>query len=84
MEHVVRTITFANEGHADRAISQAVKARAWESLTRPGDVGRFVPDTEVTAQDAAVQKRQQATTYEAFLRAETESVDTEVNMQLGE
>ena len=35
MEAVVRTITFANEGHADRAISQAVKARAWESLTEP-------------------------------------------------
>ena len=48
------------------------------------DGGRFVPDTEAAAQDAARDKRLHAMTYEAYLRAQTESVDTEVNMQLGE
>ena len=46
MEAVVRTITFANEGQAERALAQQIQARHWTTLLTPGDVGRFVPDTE--------------------------------------
>ncbi len=86
MEAVVRTITFVNEGRAERAVARAVRHRHWQSLRSAGDVGRFVPDTEHSAEEAlqAEQTQQQASSYEAYLRAQTEAVDTEVNMQLGE
>ena len=86
MEAVVRTITFANEGRAEKAVAQQIQARHWTSLLSPGDVGRFVPDTERSTDEAAQaeQRPQHASSYEVFLRAQTEAVDTEVNMQLGE
>ena len=92
MEALVRAITFCDdvddESSAAKSFGAVAKRRAvarkWTSLTQPGHLGRFVPDTEARAIEEAAAKRAAAPTYEAWLRAQTQSVDTEVNVQLGE
>eukprot|EP00966_Prymnesium_polylepis_P315084 7280750-Prymnesium_polylepis.1 len=85
MEHVVQTITLSYEKDDPYATRKAeLHARHWASLLEPGHVGRFVPDTELGAQADAAERLAAATTYEEYLRAQTQAVDTEVNVQLGE
>ena len=95
MEALVRAITFCEDAdehnsspNAQRSFGTVAKRRAvarqWTSLTQPRHVGRFVPDTEARAIEEAAAKMGVAPTYEAWLRAQTQSVDTEVNVQLGE
>ena len=85
MEHVVQTITLSYDQTAlPRAKQQALRARHWASLVEQGHVGRFVPDTELGAHQDAAERIVAAQTFEEFLRAQTHSIDTEVNVQLGE
>ena len=95
MEALVRAITFCEDAdehnsspNAQRSFGTVAERRAiarqWTSLTQPGHVGRFVPDTEARAIEEATAEMGVAPTYEAWLRAQTQSVDTEVNVQLGE
>ena len=85
MEGIVRVVTYTgrrNEPSASRGAS-GIKDRHWESMMQPGCEGRFVPDTEL-----ANRKPIEATAgmpFEEWLRlTTTQSVDTEINLQLGD
>lgn len=94
MEAIVRTITLAHErrsGSARRVddseeIEQkrALLARRWMVLDRPGHAGRLLPDTELASISRAFDRLVTAPTYEMYLRASVQAVDTEINLQLGE
>ena len=95
MEAVVRTITLAHERRTtlgreatmDREElerARAMLARRWVELERPGHLGRRLPDTELVAIHAALERLAVAPTYEVYLRAQAQAVDTEINLQLGE
>ena len=70
METVISSLTNAAPG---------LKPRQWRSMTMRNCRGRFVPTERPSAPAAAA-----PTTYMDWVRAETQSVDTEVNVQMGE
>ena len=64
--------------------------RSWCSMKQTGCGGRFVPDTEVavlqkTWDDLFLNSKDQNMSFEEwYRRVTTQSVDTEINMQLGD
>lgn len=90
MESIVRTITFTDD-QSSSVLNEpgvgpaaALRARHWTCLEGPGRFGRFVPDTELGALDVAEAAKAAAASYEEYLRAETQSADTEMDVQVGE
>eukprot|EP00667_Euglena_gracilis_P000067 EG_transcript_67 len=76
MEEIIQDIGQA-EGGGQKRLSN----RQWVGLPGPGNVGRFVPDTEL---DREAHLPRPGETYEAWLQRKTMSTDTEINVQLGE
>ena len=83
MESIIRVATLTGTRAKPRG---AAVARAWQSMSRPGCFGRFIPDTEVeTARRAFEEANLMSRTFrEWLLRTTTQSVDTEINVQFGE
>ena len=78
MEGVIRVMTFT--GWRTQTNTQ-LEPRAWQSMDKPGYVGRFQPDTEVHDDEAVANAM---TDYEEWLRyTTTVAVETEINVQIG-
>jgi hypothetical protein len=78
MESVIRTVTLT--GSRDIPKDSELKPRHWESMTRTGCVGRFLPDTELKGVMEMIQNQEHLhDRFEEWLRATTTlSADTEV------
>lgn len=86
MEAVIRTVTLTGSREVPKEAEGKLKSRHWESMTRKGCVGRFLPDTELKGVMEMIQNQAKLhESFEEWLRATTTmSADTEVNTQLGE
>ena len=82
MEGVIRVLTFT--GWMTRDADTSHEPRGWHTSEEGGKVGRFQPDTEI-ASAAALAEADAIANYEDWLRfVTTVSVETEINVQLGE
>jgi hypothetical protein len=82
MEGVIRVLTFT--GWLTRDAGTGHEPRGWHTSEEGGKVGRFQPDTEISSA-TAVAEADAITNYEDWLRfVTTVSVETEINIQLGE
>ena len=85
----MRTITLGRGGVLGADAEEAERRRAalarhWVVLDRLGHAGRLLPDTELARAQVALGALDGMSDYAAYLRAQTQAVGTEINLQIGE